>query len=264
MTDIPWVLVTGGALRLGREISLAFARAGWNVLCHYRHSSQAVQATAQEVRALGVRCVPLAADLAEDDAAARLFALCIAVVPEGPRCIINNASLFDADQAVNATEANLQRHLHINTTAPLLLANALAAHVRQLGVASAGEHSVVHVLDQKVHNLNPDYFSYTVSKLALERSVALQAQALAPQVRVCGLSPGLMYPSGPQTQDNFDRASRVNLLQCPIAPGDVARSAVFIAQNASLNGCTLQADNGQHLVPLARDVMFAIDENRRL
>jgi NAD(P)-dependent dehydrogenase (short-subunit alcohol dehydrogenase family) len=49
---------------------------------------------------------------------------------------------------------------------------------------------VLHVLDQKVFNLNPDYFSYTLSKLALERAVALQAQALAPQVRVNGVAPG--------------------------------------------------------------------------
>jgi len=101
-----------------------------------------------------------------------------------------------------------------------------------------------------------------VSTLALERSVALQAQALAPHVRVCGLSPALMSPSGPQTPENFRRAATVNLLQRAIDPGDVARAAVFIAENTSLNGCTLRADNGQHLVPPARDVMFAIDENR--
>ena len=121
---------------------------------------------------------------------------------------------------------------------------------------------MLHILDQKVHNLNPDYFSYTVSKLALERSVALQAQALAPWVRVCGISPGLMFLSGPQTQDNFDRASRVNLLQAPIDPAQVAASAVFVAETAALNGCTLPVDNGQHLVPLGRDVMFAIETTR--
>ena len=91
----------------------------------------------------------------------------------------------------------------------------------------------------------------------------LQAQALAPLVRVCGLSPGLMYPSGPQTQENFARASRVNLLGQAIDPRDVAQCALFMAGNTCLNGCTLQADNGQHLVPLARDVMFAIDDNAR-
>ena len=105
-------------------------------------------------------------------------------------------------------------------------------------------------------NLNPDYFSYTVSKLALERSVALQAQALAPQIRVCGVAPGLMFLSGPQTQDNFDNASRVNLMREPIDPVQVAATCLFLAQNPCITGTTVCVDNGQHLVPLERDVMF--------
>lgn len=140
------------------------------------------------------------------------------------------------------------------------MANALYNRVRQGSGVAHGTHCVIHVLDQKVHNLNPDYFSYTVSKLALERSVALQAQALAPTVRVCGLSPGLMYLSGPQTQTNFDKASLVNLVQKRIDPADVAQGALFMAQNPSINGCTLRTDNGQHLIPLSRDVMWAIEE----
>ncbi len=129
------------------------------------------------------------------------------------RCVVNNASQFEPDTAATAQAQGLQRHCQTNTATPLLLGNALHAWLIAQGEATHGQHSVIHVLDQKVHNLNPDYFSYTVSKLALERSVALQAQALAPWVRVCGISPGLMFLSGPQTQDNFDRASRVNLLQ---------------------------------------------------
>ena len=122
--------------------------------------------------------------------------------------------------------------------------------------------SIIHVLDQKVFNLNPDYFSYTVSKLALERTVALQAQALAPRIRVCGVAPGLMFLSGPQTQDNFDRASRVNLMQQAIDPAQVAATCVFLAQNPCITGVTLCVDNGQHLVPLERDVMFAVQDNQ--
>ncbi|QEA13190.1 SDR family oxidoreductase [Comamonas flocculans] len=262
MADTSWVLVTGGARRLGREISLAFARAGWNVLCHYRHSDGAARATAAEIEALGRACRTVAADLGEATGAASLFERSLqALGGQAPRCIVNNASLFEADDAASSTPQQLQRHFGVNAVAPLLLANRLAEWLRGRDGFAPGWHSVVHVLDQKVHNLNPDYFSYTVSKLALERSVALQAQALAPRLRVCGLSPGLIYLSGPQSEENFERASRVNLLRAPIAPAEVARSAVFLAQNPSLNGCTLQADNGQHLVALARDVMFAIDEN---
>ena len=253
------VLVTGAARRLGRAISLAFARAGWDVLAHHHHSRGAACALQAEIEALGRRCQLLRADLQAPDAGTELLRQACDQAGALPQCIVNNASVFEADEALSADAAGLLKHFSTNTVTPLLLASALAAQVAQQAALAPGAYSVVHVLDQKVHNLNPDYFSYTVSKLALAQSVALQAQALAPWVRVCGLSPGLMYLSGPQTQANFDRASRVNLQRQPIDPADVARCAVFIAENPSLNGATLQADNGQHLVALDRDEMCAVE-----
>lgn len=260
MNNKNWVLITGGAHRLGREIALAFAKAGWSVLCHYRTSKDSAQKTRQEVQDAGADCLLVDMDLAQDNAAELLMDQCVQLTGQPPQCIVNNASIFEADDAPSATAEGLQRHFQVNTVTPLLLANALYNRVRQGSGVAHGTHCVIHVLDQKVHNLNPDYFSYTVSKLALERSVALQAQALAPTVRVCGLSPGLMYLSGPQTQTNIDKASLVNLVQKRIDPADVAQGALFMAQNPSINGCTLRTDNGQHLIPLSRDVMWAIEE----
>ena len=260
MNNKNWVLITGGAHRLGREIALAFAKAGWSVLCHYRTSKDSAQKTRQEVQDAGADCLLVDMDLAQDNAAELLMDQCVQLTGQPPQCIVNNASIFEADDAPSATAEGLQRHFQVNTVTPLLLANALYNRVRQGSGVAHGTHCVIHVLDQKVHNLNPDYFSYTVSKLALERSVALQAQALAPTVRVCGLSPGLMYLSGPQTQTNFDKASLVNLVQKRIDPADVAQGALFMAQNPSIDGCTLRTDNGQHLIPLSRDVMWAIEE----
>ena len=95
----------------------------------------------------------------------------------------------------------------------------------------------------------------TSSKLALERAVSLQAQALAPTLRVNGVAPGLMYLSGPQSQDNFDKASQANLMRRQLDPRHVADSAVFLASNAGITGTIIRVDNGQHLVPMARDVM---------
>lgn len=254
----PSVLVTGGGVRLGAAITTVFAQAGWRVLCQYRRSGDAARALCQDLRDQGLEATALEGDLTTE--AGRLALMAEAARLAGPlHCLVNNASAFEPDTGASFDAELARTQLEVNLIAPLSLARELAAQ-NALAPADADPACVLHILDQKVFNLNPDYFSYTVSKLALERSVALQAQALAPTVRVCGLSPGLMYLSGPQTQTNFDKASLVNLVQKRIDPADVAQGALFMAQNPSINGCTLRTDNGQHLIPLSRDVMWAIEE----
>lgn len=250
------VLITGGAHRLGAELVRAFAMAGWEVWCHYHQSADSAGQLSAELQQAGLSVHTVQADLAQ---ASEVLAMVGEVERRsGPlRAVVNNASRFEPDTGTSFDPALARSLLEVNLIAPLLLGRELA---RQEPEGAAGEACVIHVLDQKVYNLNPDYFSYTASKLALERVVALQAQALAPRVRVCGVAPGLMYPSGPQTTNNFDRASRVNLLGRPINPADVAQACLFLAGNASATGTTLCIDNGQHLVPLERDVMFVVDE----
>ena len=147
-----------------------------------------------------------------------------------------------------------------------MLAKIMANSIVKLGAkantaeSACASASAIHILDQKVYNLNPDYFSYTVSKLALERAVSLHAQSLAPHLRVCGVAPGLMYLSGPQTADNFNLAAQANLMRRPTDPLDVAKTCLFLATTASITGTTVSVDNGQHLVPLPRDIMFVVED----
>jgi NAD(P)-dependent dehydrogenase (short-subunit alcohol dehydrogenase family) len=250
MTD--YVLITGGAHRLGQALVRHFAKTGWQVWCHYSRSEAAAQALQAELGEKGYTLHLVQADLSQQDQVLGMMAHIQSQCP-GLRAIVNNASLFEPDQGLDFDPKLTRQQMDVNLMAPMLLARELA---RQQAAQPSGDAAVIHILDQKVFNLNPDYFSYTVSKLALERAVALQAQALAPHVRVCGVAPGLLYPSGPQDADNFARASQLNLLRRPINPDDVAATCVFLAQTTSLNGTTLCVDNGQHLIPLARDVMF--------
>lgn len=253
-----WVLVSGGAVRLGREICLEFARQGWSVACHYRNSSAEAQHLTREIADLGGRALAIAGELASAADAEQLFHKVAAAIDGRIGCVVNNASTFLPDTASDFSPDLLLRQMQTNLVVPLTLARLLHAHA--LAAPLPLEHpSVVHVLDQKVFNLNPDYFSYTLSKLALERAVAQQAQALAPVLRVNAVAPGLMYPSGPQTDQNFAAAACANLLRRPVEPGRVAEVTRFLAENDCLTGVTVCADNGQHLVPLPRDIMFVVE-----
>ena len=247
-----WVWVSGGAHRLGREICLAFAQAGWSVAVHHRQSKDQAEQVAQQCRAHGVQALLCHADLADPTQTHTMCQQLQDQIGTDMRCVVNNASLFLPDSADDFDDAQALAQWQVNLMAPMRMGQWLARLHRHSG---SGAASLVHVLDQKVFNLNPDYFSYTLSKLALHQSVALQAQALAPTLRVNAVAPGLLYLSGPQTPDNFNTASRVNLLRQPIDPAQVAQSVLFLAQNPALNGVSLPVDNGQHLVPLGRDVM---------
>lgn len=252
------VLITGGALRLGALLCQTFAQAGWQVWCHHQRSAAAAQALQQRLQAGGARVHLVQADLARTSEREQMMRT-IEAQTGALDCLVNNASLFEPDTGSQMDLEGARQQLEVNLLAPLSMASLMAG--QNAPQATPGQRSVIHVLDQKVFNLNPDYFSYTVTKLALERAVALQAQALAPALRVCGVAPGLMFLSGPQTQENFDRASRVNLLRQPIDPAQVAATCLFLAGNPCITGSTLSVDNGQHLVPLSRDVMFAIDDS---
>jgi len=146
-----------------------------------------------------------------------------------------------------------QRHYQINTIAPVLLAQALHAQLSARGAQGC----VVNLLDQKLANPDPDYLSYTLSKAALQAATVALAQALAPVLRVVGVAPGLMLPSGPMTDDEFTRLHSRTPLQRGSTPHDVAQAVHFALQARAMTGATLLVDGGQHLAGTGRDVLFA-------
>jgi NAD(P)-dependent dehydrogenase (short-subunit alcohol dehydrogenase family) len=248
----PVVVVTGGARRIGRAIALDLASHGFDIALHYRRSLEEAQATAAELRALGARAQCFAADLS-DEAACRALVPGIARAMGRVDAIVNNASHFEYDNVETFSVASMEAHWRANTAPAVLLAQALATHLK--GCSEVG--CVVNLSDQKLWNPNPDYLSYTLSKAALEAATTLLAQALAPQVRVVGVAPGVTLVSGPAMDDaGFEQAHRKTPLGRSSTPEDVAHSVRFAIEAGAITGTTIVVDGGQHLLPQPRDVAF--------
>jgi NAD(P)-dependent dehydrogenase (short-subunit alcohol dehydrogenase family) len=265
-------LVTGAGQRLGSAIAIGLAGAGWDVAIHYLHSSDGAEQTAVaqflveqvdhhrlrpfrrgRVQRLGQqqwRAVVLQCDLADETGVRALPGRASAAL--GPLgCIVNNAALFSFDDPTAFSPALLATHMQTNVAAPLLLAQALHA-----ATPEGTQAVVINLLDQKLGNLNPDFLSYTLSKAALHTATTMLAQALAPRVRVVGVSPGITLVSGDQGQAGFEQAHRATPLGRSSTPQDIVDAVCYLAGARAITGTTLVVDGGQHLLPLARDVMF--------
>lgn len=242
------MLVTGAARRLGREIALALAHGGWQVAIHYRSSADEARQTLADCRRAGPRCETFAADLSIEDEARGLFAK-VAAAFGTVDAVVNSASVFEHDSFASFGAKSLAAHIGTNTVAPIVLAQALHGHVSSRNGAGV----VVNLLDQKLWNTNPDFVSYTLSKAALESANTMLALALAPQVRVVGVAPGLTLTSHMLTQDQFDKLHQLSPLGRSSTPQDVAAAVRFALENSSITGTTLLVDGGQHLMRFDRD-----------
>lgn len=219
--------------------------AGHAVAVHHHDSHDEAEALAAE---LGV--APVTADLA-DAAETRGLVQAAAEALGGPvEGLVNNASLFVWDAVPVADYAGLDRHMHVNLGAPLLLASALAA---QTGLEQG---AVVNLLDQKLDNPNPDFLTYTLSKAALAEATRLLAMALAPRIRVNAVSPGISLPSLDQSEDEFARVATQNLLERRVDVEDIARTVEHLLTTPSITGQNIFVDCGQRFVRRTSDVMF--------
>jgi len=246
-----YALVTGGGARIGATLVRRLAADGWAVAIHYHHSAKDAEALATEIKTAGGRAVALEGDLETLPDFADLFARANAALGFCS-LLVNNASAFEYDDIANVSRENLQKLFAVNLHAPVLLASDFAAQLRE-----GAKGLIVNLLDQKVFNLNPDFLSYTMTKSALEAATRLLAQAMAPNIRVCGIAPGLTLRSGEQTAEGFAKAHASTPLGLGSKPEDIAEALSFLVKVPSITGTTIVVDGGQHLQPRTHDIMFS-------
>ena len=232
-------IVTGAGKRIGKSIAVALVADGWTVVAHVRRDEDDVpEGTVKAV-----------AELAEPGSAERIFAAAAGL--PAPTLLVNNAARFAEDRVGDFSTRELAAHMAANVAAPVLLTQRLA------DAGGEGDRLVVNLLDSKLDAPNPDFLSYSLSKVALAGFTEIAARAYAERgIRVNGIAPALMLRSPGQDEANFRAMHARNPLGRGVEPGDVVAALRYFIDAPAVTGQTITIDGGQRFWALPRDVQY--------
>jgi len=237
-------IVTGGGRRIGAALVRSLAADGWDILIHCHRSVQEAEQLAAEIG----RGKIVIADLSDPELD-KPFREALQGMPP-PGLLINNASRFNYDGMEDFTIDGWTEHFDVNLRAPALLSRMFAEMTDRGGL-------IVNLLDAKLDNPNSDFFTYTLSKMALAGLTELAARKLASRgIRVCGIAPSVTLVSGPQSRDNFQQVHALNALQKGVTVEEIVAALRFIVDTPTITGQTIVLDGGQRFLGLQRDVQF--------
>lgn len=237
----PPVLVTGAARRIGKAIIEDMASHGFPVIIHYNDSVMEAEKLKNAILDRGGQAAIIQADLTSMSDVSHLMEEAVQFFG-AIGILINNASLFENDQLGQLDETLWDRHFMVHVKTPVFLAENMA---KTLPTDQSG--MIVNIIDQRVLKLNPQFYSYTLSKSALWTATRTLAQALAPRIRVNAISPGPTLPNERQTLDDFTQQVGKTLLQRAPDLKEFGRVIRTLWDLKSVTGQMLCLDGGQHL-----------------
>ncbi|WP_421787708.1 SDR family NAD(P)-dependent oxidoreductase [Hyphobacterium sp.] len=237
-------LVTGAGKRLGAAIAKALAEDGYRLWVHFNSSADSAGDVVEHIRSNGGEAEAVQFDLANTATLAPLVHGLGRI-----DVLVNSASVFDYDSADALQSENMQRILSVNLIAPALLASVIAGRHED-----RNSGNIINLLDQKLYNLNPDHFSYTLAKAGLHTATETMAMQFAPRVRVNAIAPGLTLPAPGMSESEFETAHRDNPMRGGSTPEDIVRTVRFILASPAMTGETILMDGGEHLMRRGRDV----------
>lgn len=239
-------LVTGGAVRVGKAITLMLASAGAHVVVNYHSSAGSAQQTLAEVQALGVEGLAVQCDVS-DLAAVQAMTQQVVERFGGVDILVNGASFFgkvtipthDVDTWQRVTRTSIDGAFYVsNALAPLMLAR--------------GGGAIVNIVDLSAWNPWPNFAAHGVGKAGLLALTQQLAMELAPTIRVNAVAPGAVLPPPDFSQSQIAALAARTLLDRWGSPEDVAGAVRYLIEADYVTGATLHVDGGEHLAQYKR------------
>lgn len=232
-------LVTGGAVRVGRSITLALAGAGYHVAVHYHASRERAEATVREALELGPEALSIAADLTRPEEAASLVERTAGALG-GLDLLVNSAAVFPRARPEDVSLEAWDRVFALNARAVFLCSREASA---RMGEGA----SIVNIADVAAFEGWPSYAPYAATKAAVVSLTRSLAAAWAPRIRVNAVAPGpVLLPEETNAAERRRAASSTALGRIG-SPEDVAGAVLYLDRAEFVTGEVLRVEGGQRL-----------------
>lgn len=252
-------LVTGGAIRLGREMALYLADRGFSVAVHYASSAGPANDLVSEITAAGGTAVAVQADLLDGGQTETLVPRAAEALHGPLGLLVNNASIFEYDTIQTATPDSWDRHIGSNLRAPYFLTQAFAAQAEPAQPDENGEPVaqalVVNMVDQRVLKPTPEFSTYSIAKHGLWAMTRMAAQGLAPDIRVNAIGPGPTMQGIRQSDTHFAAQRGATILKRGADAKDITAALGYLIDARSVTGQLICVDGGQNLAWQTPDIL---------
>jgi pteridine reductase len=233
-------LVTGAGHRIGRAIAVALGARGMRVVVHYRSSAADADETARLIVAAGGEAAVVAGDLAERGVPERVVTEAAARFG-GLDVLVNSAAVMERTPVGEVTEDAWDAMFAVNLRAPFFASQAAA---RVMGAAGG---AIVNLADLAALETWPAYVPHGISKAGVVQMTRALARALAPQVRVNAVAPGVvLLPTG-WDEESGERLRATTPLRRLGTPEDVVRAVLYLLESDFVTGELLVVDGGRHV-----------------
>lgn len=233
-------LVTGGARRVGRALTLALAGRGAHVAVHYHGSDDAAADTLAAARAAGAVAEGFRADLRQPEAPERLVGDVVSRFG-ALDILVNSAAVMERVSLDDVTPAQWDDTFALNLRAPFFCARAAARAMRERGGV------IVNIADLAGLEAWTAYIPHAVSKAGVIHMTRVLARALAPAVRVNAIAPGAVLLPESWSASDAAHLTRTTPLGRLGEPADVARAMLYLIEADYVTGDTLIVDGGRHV-----------------
>ena len=238
-------VVTGAGRGIGRRVALAYAEAGADVALVSRTMDQ-VATAASEARALGVRAVPIEADLGVPEDVERAVATAVEELGKLD-ILVNNAGINHRAPTLEYELADFDRILNVNIRGLFYASQKAAQQMVKLG----GGGRIINTTSLASHMGVPGLSAYAASKGGVAMIIRVMAVEWAEEgITVNGISPGYISTSLTQPLRDDEERNEWILSRIPMkrwgTPEDMAGLYVFLASDAAsyITGQLFPVDGG--------------------